>query len=131
MKKEETASQSVNAKTLTKSSVWDVQENDIFRMLDTVDKDAELKENLRHFMDIIRSAFMMEELKDDDKNVKKKYEKQTGNTKNISENIGCNDDVELLGIAYKLHSGVVHEHIPVFHLGIAFSQLMHGLAPEP
>lgn len=76
MKKEETASQSVNAKTLTKSSVWDVQENDIFRMLDTVDKDAELKENLRHFMDIIRSAFMMEELKDDDKNVKKKYEKQ-------------------------------------------------------
>ena len=62
----------VSLKTLTKSSVWDVQENDIFRMLDTVDKDAELKENLRHFMDIIRSAFMMEELKDDDKNVKKK-----------------------------------------------------------
>lgn len=76
MKKEETTSKSINAKTLTKSSVWDVQENDIFRILDTVDKDVELKENLRRFMDIIRSAFMMEELKDDDKNVKKKYEKQ-------------------------------------------------------
>ena len=76
MKKEETASKSVNAKTLTKSSVWDVQENDIFRMLDSVEKDAELKENFRHIMDIIRSAFMMEELKDDDKNIKKKYEKQ-------------------------------------------------------
>ena len=84
MKKEETASQSVNAKTLTKSSVWDVQENDIFRMLDTVDKDAELKENLRHFMDIIRSAFMMEELKDDDKATKQKYTKlgyKVGNLK--------------------------------------------------
>ena len=76
MKKEETESKSINVKTLTKSSVWDVQENDIFRMLDAVEKDAELKENLRHIMDIIRSAFMMEELKDDDKNIKKKYEKQ-------------------------------------------------------
>ena len=76
MKKEEATSKSVNVKTLTKSSVWDVQENDIFRILDAVEKDAELKENLRHYMDIIRSAFMMEELKDDDKNIKKKYEKQ-------------------------------------------------------
>ena len=89
MKKEETASKSVNVKTLTKSSVWDVQENDIFRILDAVEKDAELKENLRHFMDIIRSAFMMEELKDDDKNVKKKYEKQgykVGSIKTGEEN---------------------------------------------
>ena len=89
MKKEETASKSVNVKTLTKSSVWDVQENDIFRILDAVEKDAELKENLRHYMDIIRSAFMMEELKDDDKNVKKKYEKQgykVGSIKTGEEN---------------------------------------------
>ena len=89
MKKEEPTSKSVNVKTLTKSSVWDVQENDIFRILDAVEKDAELKENLRHFMDIIRSAFMMEELKDDDKNVKKKYEKQgykVGSIKTGEEN---------------------------------------------
>lgn len=89
MKKEETTSKSVNVKTLTKSSVWDVQENDIFRILDAVEKDAELKENLRHYMDIIRSAFMMEELKDDDKNIKKKYEKQgykVGNIKTGEEN---------------------------------------------
>ena len=83
MKKEETASKSVNVKTLTKSTVWDVQENDIFRILDTIEKDAELKENLRHFMDIIRSAFMTEELKDDDKNIKKKYEKQGYKVGNI------------------------------------------------
>ena len=89
MKKEEATSKSVNVKTLTKSSVWDIQENDIFRILDAVEKDAELKENLRHYMDIIRSAFMMEELKDDDKNIKKKYEKQgykVGNIKTGEEN---------------------------------------------
>lgn len=71
--KEEQASKSVNLKTLTKSTVWDVQENDIFRMLEAGEKDAETKENLRHYMDIIRSAFMIEELKDDDKLVKQKY----------------------------------------------------------
>lgn len=62
-------------KNLTKSSVWDLQENDVFRMLESGAKDAEIRENLRHYVDIIRSAFMMEELKDDDKNVKQKYTK--------------------------------------------------------
>ena len=74
--KEEQTSKSVNLKTLTKSTVWDVQENDIFRMLEAGEKDAETKENLRHYMDIIRSAFMIEELKDDDKIVKQKYTNQ-------------------------------------------------------
>ena len=50
-------------KNLTKSSVWDLQENDVFRMLESGAKDAEIRENLRHYVDIIRSAFMMEELK--------------------------------------------------------------------
>ena len=71
MKKETTRKQSVSLKTLTKSTVWDVQENDIFRMLEAAEKDAELKENLRHYTDIIRSAFMIEEMKDDDKLVKR------------------------------------------------------------
>lgn len=63
-------------KTLTKSSVWDVQENDIFRMWEGADKDVEIKDNLRHYTDIIRSAFMIEELKDDSPIIKTKYEKQ-------------------------------------------------------
>jgi len=63
-------------KTLTKSSVWDVQENDIFRMWEGADKDSEVKDNMRHFVDIIRSAFMIEEVKDDDDKQKKSYEKQ-------------------------------------------------------
>lgn len=61
-------------KTLTKSSVWDVQENDIFRMFEAAEKEADLKENLRHYLDIIRSAFEMEEVKIDKPEVIKKYE---------------------------------------------------------
>ena len=52
--KEENKNKALSLKTLTKSSVWDVQENDIFRMLDAADKDGELKENLRHIADIIQ-----------------------------------------------------------------------------
>ena len=47
-------------KTLNKSNIWDVQENDIFRMLESGEKDADMKENLRHYIDIIKSAFEFE-----------------------------------------------------------------------
>ena len=63
-------------KTLTKSSVWDVQENDIFRLCEGAEKDAEVKENLRHYVDIIRSAFMIEEVNSESKLEKQKFEKQ-------------------------------------------------------
>lgn len=65
---------SLTLKTLTKSSVWDVQENDIFRMFEAAEKEADLKENFRHYLDIIRSAFEMEEVKIDKPEVIKKYE---------------------------------------------------------
>ena len=58
---------SLTLKTLNKSNVWDVQENDIFRMLEAAEKDADMKENLRHYIDIIKSAFDMEEIKTDRK----------------------------------------------------------------
>jgi hypothetical protein len=74
--KEAPASKTLSLKNMTKSSVWDVQENDIFRMLETADRDGELKENLRHISDVIRSAFMIEEIKDDDKLLQEKYSKQ-------------------------------------------------------
>ena len=63
-------------KTLSKSSVWDVQENDIFRLWEGADKDADVKDNVRHFVDIIRSAFMIEEIDGESQVVKTKYEKQ-------------------------------------------------------
>ena len=66
----------MSLKTLTKSSVWDVQENDVFRMLDSGVKDAEIRENLRHYIDLIRSAFEIVEIKEDGANVKKAYEKK-------------------------------------------------------
>ena len=85
--KEETTKKALSLKTLTKSTVWDVQENDIFRMLETADKDGELKENLRHIADIIRSAFMIEEIKEDNKALNEKYTKQTRVTDLTYENI--------------------------------------------
>lgn len=74
MAKETTTNKALSLKSLTKSTVWDVQENDIFRMLEMGEKDAELKDNLRHFADIIRSAFMIEEISDD-KLIREKYTK--------------------------------------------------------
>lgn len=61
-------------KTLTKSNVWDIQENDVFRLWETADKDAELKGNTRRFLDIIKSAFDLEEIKIDKPEIVKKYE---------------------------------------------------------
>jgi hypothetical protein len=66
----------VSLKTLTKSSVWDVQENDVFRMLESGIKDADVRENLRHYIDLIRSAFEIIDIKEDVNTVKKAYEKK-------------------------------------------------------
>lgn len=64
----------ITVKTLSKSNVWDLQENDIFRLLEAVEKDSDLKENIRHYTDIINTAFDMEEIKVDKPEIIKKYE---------------------------------------------------------
>ena len=69
-------SNALTLKSLTKSSVWDIQENDVFRLWEAADKDSEVHENIRHYQDILRSAFMIEVVKDDTPAVKEKYEKQ-------------------------------------------------------
>ncbi len=61
-------------KTLSKSNVWDVQENDIFRMLATAEKDSDIKDNIRHYLDVIKTAFEIEEIKTDRPEIIKKYE---------------------------------------------------------
>ncbi len=76
MAKHSESNNMLTLKTLTKSSVWDIQENDVFRLWEGAEKDADVRENVRHYQDIIRSAFMIEEVKDDSKAVKAKYEKQ-------------------------------------------------------
>ena len=67
---------SLSIKSITKSSVWDIQENDVFRMWEAATKDAEVKENIHHYLDIFKSAFFIEEIKDDPLLVKKSYEKR-------------------------------------------------------
>lgn len=61
-------------KTLTKSNVWEIQENDILRMWEAAEKDADFKDNRRHYVDVIRSAFEIEEIKIDKPEIIKKYE---------------------------------------------------------
>ena len=72
---EQTVKKVQSLKGLTKSTVWDVQENDIFRLIEAAEKDAELKDNVRHFADIIRSAFMIEDITREPQPVRAKYEK--------------------------------------------------------
>lgn len=69
MKKEKT----LTLKTLTKSSVWDIQENDVFRLWEAAEKDADLKDNQRRYIDVIRSAFEIEEVMIDKPIVIEKY----------------------------------------------------------
>lgn len=64
----------ITLKTLTKSSVWDLQENDVFRMWEAAERDADLKDNMRRYTDIIKSAFELEEVKVDKPEIIKKYE---------------------------------------------------------
>ena len=66
----------LSIKSITKSSVWDIQENDVFRMWDAAAKDTEVKENIHHYLDIFKSAFLVEEIKEDVLLVKKSYEKR-------------------------------------------------------
>ena len=61
-------------KTLTKTNAWELQENDIFRLWDAAEKDFDLSDNARHYIDIIKSAFEIEEIKIDRPEVIAKYE---------------------------------------------------------
>ena len=48
----------------------------MFRLWEGSENDSDVRENIRHYQDILRSAFMIEEVKDDSKAIKAKYEKQ-------------------------------------------------------
>ncbi len=74
MAKTNTNKKGITLKTLNKSNVWDVQENDVFRMWEMAEKESDLKDNARHYLDIIKSAFEIEEIKIEKPEVFKKYE---------------------------------------------------------
>ena len=48
----------------------------MFRMWEAASKDAEVKENITHYLDIFKSAFFIEDIKEDVMLVKKSYEKR-------------------------------------------------------
>lgn len=52
----------LSIKTLNKSNVWDIQENDIVRMFSSAVKDTDFEDNLHHYIDIIKTAFDIEEI---------------------------------------------------------------------
>ena len=66
--------QSLSLKNLTKSNVWDIQESDVFRLWAQAERDADLKDNEHHYIDVLKSAFTIEEVKVDKPEVIKKYE---------------------------------------------------------
>ena len=49
-------------KNLTKSTVWNIQENDVFRLWAQAERDADLKDNENHYLDIIKSALLLKKL---------------------------------------------------------------------
>ncbi|WP_315404164.1 hypothetical protein [Hoylesella saccharolytica] len=73
MKQEKKA---LTLKTINKSNIWGIQENDIFRMWEAAEKDSDLRDNARHYLDVIKSAFEVEELKTDKPEIIKKYEER-------------------------------------------------------
>ena len=66
----------ISIKTLNKSNVWDIQENDVIRMWESAAKDADFQENLRHFKDIVKTAFEIEDVKVDKPVVTDKLEQR-------------------------------------------------------
>lgn len=72
MKKEK----ALTLKTLNKSNVWDIQENDIFRLWEMAERDSDLKDNQRYYLQVVKSAFDIEEVKVDRPEVIKKLEER-------------------------------------------------------
>ena len=64
----------ITLKTLNKSNVWELQENDVFRIWTAGEKDADMTENINRYITILRSAFEIEEVKVDRPEVIRKYE---------------------------------------------------------
>ena len=66
----------ITLRGLTKGNVWDLQENDIFALWANPEKEDELSERGPHYMDIVKTAFDVEEIKIDAPEVIRKYEER-------------------------------------------------------
>ncbi|MCD8282545.1 MAG: hypothetical protein LUC22_04745 [Prevotella sp.] len=61
-------------KTLTRRTIWDITERDVFRLWKDAEHDADLKDSRQHYLEIIATAFEMEELSMPRLSVLRKYE---------------------------------------------------------
>ena len=59
---------------VTKSMIWDLQENDVIRLWQAAEKEQNIQENGSRYIDIVKTAFEIEELKIDKPEIIKKYE---------------------------------------------------------
>ena len=66
--------EALSLKSLTKSTVWDIQESDVFRLWAQAERNGDVKENWRHYMDVIKSAFIIEEVKTNKPEILAKFE---------------------------------------------------------
>jgi len=66
----------ITLRTLTKGNVWDLQENDIFSLWAKPEKEDDISERGSHYMDIVRTAFDVEEIKVPKREVIAKYEER-------------------------------------------------------
>jgi len=73
--KQANKNKSLSLKALTKSSVWDVQENDIFRMIELAERDADVRDTPRRYVELIKVAFTVEEMNEDSELMRRKYER--------------------------------------------------------
>jgi len=67
---------SLSIKAVTKGSVWAIRENDVVCMWKEATRDPEVKKNINHYLDIFKSAFLIEEINEDVTLVKKSYEER-------------------------------------------------------
>ena len=67
---------SLSIKAVTKGSVWAIRGNDVVCMWKEATRDPEVKKNINHYLDIFKSAFLIEEIKEDVTLVKKSYEER-------------------------------------------------------
>ena len=58
---------------VTKSMIWDLQENDVIRLWQAAEKEQNIQENGSRYIDIVKTAFEIEELKIDKPEIIKKY----------------------------------------------------------
>ncbi len=70
-------------KYLNKSNIWEIQENDIYRLLESGEKEADFRDNFNHYLDIIKSGFEVEEIKIDNPKIIEKYEQRDFKTGQI------------------------------------------------